>query len=385
MKQLYPGALIKQERLRRAWSQEGLCRGICAVSYLSKIEQGKTEASPQILRLLLARLELPWYDDPETRSLCKTLTERFYDALFSYDTAALSSLKAEFEAEKERLRFSPYAADAALMEALFRREQAPAEAFAPFFDRRQLALLRLLQERDEEALRLYPCAYLSLMAGIGVYERGGSYAAALEYLQLCYEQAAAEGEARLMLMAQMYMGNCCCNQLDLASMRAHYRVAGRLARALQDQDSIRVMQYNEASTQIETGQYAEAYRYFSVEDTPTVMGLHKLAICCEKLGRREEALTALDRAEKLPSEYPETALAHRMCALVRFRLERADYLHCAEYGEALLSVFDECRRNLPIGYASFHLPWVLEWYTASRQYRLAYELSQAFPIKSAVK
>ena len=39
------------------------------------------------------------------------------------------------------------------------------------------------------------------------------------------------------------------------------------------------------------------------------------------------------------------------------------------------------KMRLPIGYASFHLPWVLEWYTATRQYRLAYELSRDFPIK----
>ena len=28
------GLLLRRERLRRDWSQEGVCRGICAVSYL---------------------------------------------------------------------------------------------------------------------------------------------------------------------------------------------------------------------------------------------------------------------------------------------------------------------------------------------------------------
>lgn len=40
------GLLIRQARLRLNWSQEGLCRGICAPSYLSKIEQGKAAPSP---------------------------------------------------------------------------------------------------------------------------------------------------------------------------------------------------------------------------------------------------------------------------------------------------------------------------------------------------
>ena len=35
------GLLLRKGRLEKDWSQEGLCKGICAVSYLSKIEQGK--------------------------------------------------------------------------------------------------------------------------------------------------------------------------------------------------------------------------------------------------------------------------------------------------------------------------------------------------------
>ena len=378
---LYPGAVIRQAREERQWSQEGLCSGICAVSYLSKIEQGKAEASPELLRLLFARLELAWYDDEETLLWAKELTERFYEAVFSYDGTALSECEAELTVQTERLTHCVYAPDAALMQAFLQKDAALAEAFEPYFDNMRLALLRLLQGRDEEAMRLYPCAYLSLMAGIGAYERGGSYTHAVELLRSSYEQAAANGEARLMLPAQMYMGNCYCNQRNIEEMNAHYRIAIRLAHALVDTEAIVHMRYNAASAQLETGKYDAAYRYFSALETHTVMSLHKLAVCCEKLGKSEEALDALDRAENMPSEYPPTALAQRMCALVRFRLEHTDYLRLAEYGEMLLAVFAECRRSLPIGYASFHLPWVLEWYTASRQYRLAYELIRDFPIK----
>ena len=74
-------------------------------------------------------------------------------------------------------------------------------------------------------------------------------------------------------------------------------------------------------------------------------------------------------------------LAREMCALVRLRLEDEDYLRNEDYGRRLLSLFDRCRRELPIGYAVFHLPWVAEWYTAARQYRAAYELLRDFPVK----
>ena len=47
----YYGNLILRERLARSWSQAGLCKGICTVSYLSKIETGKAQPSADVLRL----------------------------------------------------------------------------------------------------------------------------------------------------------------------------------------------------------------------------------------------------------------------------------------------------------------------------------------------
>lgn len=44
-----------------------------------------------------------------------------------------------------------------------------------------------------------------------------------------------------------------------------------------------------------------------------------------------------------------------------------------------MELFETMRRELPIGYASFHLPRVLEWLRARRMYRQAYELLLDFP------
>ena len=385
MNQLFPGVLLRRERILRNWSQEGLCKGVCSVSYLSKIEQGKTEASPEIFRLLFARLELPWHDSPEEQKASADLVERFYEALFSCDPES-DTVKEEFLAREDVLKNGPYALDAMLMRGFFSDPRTPAEETAePYLDRRQLAIQRILQNRNEEAMRLYPCAYVFLMAGISAYERGENYAIALEHLRESYRRASEEGRVYIMLLSQLFMGNCYCNQVDIENMRAHYRIAERLAQALGDEIALSEIRYNTASAQIESGQFADAYAYFAELQEPNMMDLHKLAVCCEKLGKPEEALEALARADKMESEYPPTELARRMCAIVRFRLEHSDYLHLPEYGEALLSVFAECRKTLPIGYASFHLPWVLEWYTATRQYRIAYELSRDFPIKLQIK
>ncbi len=59
------GRMIRQKRLEKNWSQEGLSSGICAASYLSKIEQGTVEAGPDVVRPLLARLGIAWNEDPD--------------------------------------------------------------------------------------------------------------------------------------------------------------------------------------------------------------------------------------------------------------------------------------------------------------------------------
>ena len=106
------------------------------------------------------------------------------------------------------------------------------------------------------------------------------------------------------------------------------------------------------------------------------MALHKLAVCCEELGKKEEALAALSRAESLESY---VMLKNEMCALVRYRLEHPDYLHDASYGEILLDTYNRIEKELSSGFARFHLRWVTEWLTANRQYRKAFEILQHFP------
>lgn len=380
------GALVRRERLARDWSLKGLAHGICAVSYLSKIERGEAEPSPEVASALLARLGLSWHDDEAFLARARGLLARGYDAVLSLDAAALPGLSEELAALAPDLSASPLAAEAALLEGLLVEPHRPADPeLEALLGDRALGLQRLAQGRLDDALRLNPCAYVCLRAGVSAYESGErNYAPAIDLLRRAYDQAAREGRARVMLAAKVCLGNCYCNQLDFENMEAEYRVATRLARTLGEKDLLQTISYNTASAQAECGRYEEAYAFFSALEDPCVLDLHKLAVCCEGLGRREEALAALDRAAHARrEERTEVApdLARQLCDLVRFRLTHADYLRRPEYGAALLAAFARCREELPIGFAAFHLSWVLEWHTANRQYRAAYELARDFPLK----
>lgn len=379
------GFIIRRERMRRDWSQDGLCRGICAASYLSKIEQGRVEASEDILRLLYERLGLPWYGGEGALPALSERIDALYEQVYSGEFEALSEELSALAPQRDALLQSPAAPDIAVLEAAANwrggTDAGVDAGMEQHLSPRGLALLRLMQDRDAEAAAIYPSALCSYWVGVAQYESGKSYTAAVENLQRAYSLAADEGRARLMMLSRAYIGNCYCNQLDAENMEAHYTVAERLAKALHDAEMLTTIRYNRAATALETGDYESAYKYFSTLEEPSAMALHKLAICCEKLGRRDEAFSALDRADAVENTHMPEGLAEEMLSLVRRRLENPDYLHDADYGAALLDCFGRCRREMPIGYAAFHLPWLLEWYTANRQYKLAYELMNEFPIK----
>ena len=61
----YIGFLLRQARLKKDYSQEGICKGICAPSYLCKIEQGKAEPSKEILEQLFGALGIEYCSDVE--------------------------------------------------------------------------------------------------------------------------------------------------------------------------------------------------------------------------------------------------------------------------------------------------------------------------------
>lgn len=370
-----PGALIRRERLRRQWSQEGLCRGICAVSYLSKIEQGKAEASPEVLRLLLERLDIVWHGEAaEAAARC---AEDCYDGIFSGDQAAFQAAYQELEEYWDVYANGPAMLDALLLRSWNRRAVDP--LLTEFeLDLRQTTLLLILQDRSEEAVARNPLPFTLFCSGISLYERG-RYPSAIEALQRCYDLAAQEGYVHLMADSRLYLGNCYSNLLDYDHMLLHYKVAERLSKALGDGERLESIRYNVAATALELGRVREAYDGLRQLQSKSAMTCHKLAVCCEKLGNTEEALSWLDQAESTESEYPDAAMTRRICGLVRCRLEHADYLRQPEYGALLLETFGLIREQLPHGYAAFHLPWVLEWYRATRQYKQALTLMEEFP------
>ena len=368
----YTAFMIRKTRLEKNWSQDGLCKNICTASYLSKIEQGKAEPSDEIVRLLFERLGICWH----TQNLTAKGIEDAYELLLSGE---IDLLEKELENESfQAYANSPWGLDHLLLQNTVGRLGPLSPELETLMQPRQLALQRLLQSRWDEAIRLYPCCYTYYAAGLSNYNCG-DYAKAIDFMNRANTQASDEGCVQIMMLARVTMGFCYSNMNDFESMNRHYAAARRMARSLGDLEILDDINYNIAATCLEAGHYREAYAYFETKrDSRNRLNLHKLAICCEKLGLISEALDALRRASDLPDDSAEH-MESEMCRVVYLRLTQPRYLDSEQYGNSLKKTFSLCRENAPVGFCLFHMPWMLEWYEHHRQYKLVASLLMEFP------
>ncbi len=379
--QRWIGSWIRCKRLEKNWSQEGLCKGICTVSYLSKIEQGKVIPGSDILYALGTRLDENWKSLSRMSDI-ESAIEQGYESALNHSHTEFHKMQTLIT-EKYLHPESPLWLDIQLL-FLWYGEGEGAQAISslkPYenvMSPRQHILYLLLSDKEEQALRLYPCAETLVYMGIHEY-RNGMYARAIEHLTEGRKQTADEGKLYLMLDASIFIANCYSDLHDISQMERHTRSALKIAKTLGETEAEKTIEYNIASTYLEIGRIEEAYRYFSALREPSALSLHKLAVACEQLGKKEEALHALEQISVPRDEYSGALWINRMCDLVRYRLNHPNYLKDDTYGTILNSTFNDMKAELPIGYASFHVPWMLEWMTANRMYKDAVKLLLDFP------
>ncbi len=380
------GIIIRKQRLERNWSQSTLCSGICAVSHLSKIEQGKTEGSLEVLRLLMQRLGIDWREDPEFCQETSAWFDEWYDRLFSGEN--VEELGRILDDRREEFQSSPFFLDW-LMLTWITSGHPPANAkdYISAMDERQYNLYLCLTGRFRELLRASDRGYFSLMAGMQPFFQG-DYAKAVMCFQRGMDQAYREGSLRIMLECCGNLGTCysCMNQLE--QTREYYSAAIRMARSLGCVKDMAIMAYNLATTELQLGLPEDALIHLTERPWDEAVYFQKLAVCYEQLGQKDKARAALDQAATAPitvllDEYGNNrervrGVFAQICTIVRIRLDDPDYLKNPEYGQMLVSCIRVMKSLFPIGFTQFHASWLVKWYEANRQYHKANEILHAF-------
>lgn len=288
------GKIICAKRIEKNWNQEELSRGICAVSYLSKIEKGKAEPSEEIVKQLLERLGITL--DTQKEKEAQQLAEKAYELVFSAMNQEFIELMED--ADPDDYAATQYGLDLRILKQLAANDSSslPKES-GSFAEQRTKAMIQILSGSAEEAVSLYPNAWMYLMAGIETFEKE-NIQSALSYLNTAYAKAAEEGTVRVMLSASLYQYRCAALTYDYRRMEETSRTARKIALSLGERSTLFMIEYNMALAALACGKNEEAYEFFSSLEKPNKLSLLMEALAAEKTGRNEEAKLAVKKAEK---------------------------------------------------------------------------------------
>jgi transcriptional regulator with XRE-family HTH domain len=380
------GAKIRMERLKLNYSQEGLCKDICTVSYLSKIEQGQVEAGENIIQLLFQKLHINFRMDEEFLKEAGKLIDSLYDEFYSFGDMTL--LSQELKQKKEEYLNSPYLLDTLLfLESETNQEEEELNPYVSCMEQRQYEVYLYIQclkgiDKSQELLHLNPNAYYTTHLGIMRCQRG-QFVEALELLIRGSELCAKEGYVKGMLHAQTFLGNSYSGLNNNELMFRSYKVAARIAKSLKEAKIISEINYNIGASLLEWNQVQQAKEYLEQCTERSILFYQKYAICLEKSGDYEQAKKILQegylKLQQAIEESEEVLLAwEKMYGVVDYRLTHKDYIHEAEYEEKLYDCIMYLKGFLPVGYVKFHIPYYIEVLEKKRRYKDIYKILNEF-------
>ena len=405
------GQLIKKHRLDQNMSQESLCKGICAVSYLSKIESGLVLASEEIISQLFAALGLIYETDPLFLKEGSMLMDAFFKASFYNYTQEVNRLYEKLACHESRYLVSPLMLNYMLVKAYATYQQAPesclplCEELAVYissFTSTQQHYYMLLQgslelfiKRDYDyAIQLFTAANAIRTTTVGQaliaqsYYFKGAYPLSIDLNEEAFNTAIHEGN--LYWAIEICINQACAysNLKHVYLMLKYYKRALNLCEGLGDIHYKEHIYYNLGATYLTVKEYDEALSYClqslalaNLNHTPTAHRLqlyHKLALIYQTLHNTEEAKAYLDLAFEALQEIPDENIGTLPDCLevVRLRLEDPHYLTNPTYVRLLESIYHSIGDQLHHGFKLFHGDYLIEAYKATRRYKDALRITE---------
>ena len=394
----YTGYLIRTTRLERNLSQEGLAKGICATSYLSKIEQGLVEPGQEIIDRLFAALEIDFVRDPELEAEAQRQLERY---LFLIEGGEPAKAQEAFFAENGgRLAHSEFA----LAYLVFRListarldsmdescallKQIEPYAHCLSVQLRQWMLIVKAEYQEcwedewaalEEAAQLGRSALVLHKQAVCAYHRG-KYSLSVELGDQAYSQAAYEGNAAVMIQSSFLLGSCACNRYDMDLAKRYFDRTAALTRGYRtEMDSY--IDYNLGSTYLELGDDQNALHYLRMaqekeEDMVHNTLLHqKLAIVLRRTGNTEAGRAHLQMAKACfdGSKWERREGVFLMEQMLRFAelMYEETATQTGELEQVTRTLYDEAGERFGFGFRRFYGRYLIEIYKKQRRYKEA--------------
>ncbi|HEK9101068.1 helix-turn-helix transcriptional regulator [Bacillus pfraonensis] len=319
------GKQVFYKRLQQKMTQEELCQGICSVSYLSKIENGKIEASEEILQLLCARLEIAVSDLRDVEEDVKEKLDDWLNALVHLDKGQVERIYNELQDEMQQVsdfeiinyynllytRYLIMKRDLPALEEELEKLKKMYKKYSPFqklLYTYSKGLLYSLQYKYKQALE-YLLKTESMAKEQGYYETGIYYNLALTYSQieidhmtLYFANVALEGfrneyKFRHVINCQLLIAFSYIRKTQYSEAMGIFNHILREADSFADKDNIMSIALNNIGyLYYRQNNYAKAKEYYlkslqykEEEDLNYIDAMYEISLQCVQLKEFEEA------------------------------------------------------------------------------------------------
>ncbi len=418
------GRLLKYQRLKKRLKQEYVCHGLCTVSHLSKIENGKVNAPSDLIHDLFKKLEITFHDDEDFIGKYNTLIQDGFQALiYNRDPVELSSQLSEVH---DKLMFSPLFIDYLNYKTVYiyhkyketimpenKRLEAlnniklllQLENVINQSQRGWLYFLLAISDIDLDTINnslsmplkskddCFVWAHAMLQSSIVLISRMsfhyyyGSYDMAISVADEATHYALKEGNASALALINFIIGNCYSARGMIEEMLPHYQRAYQLFVDLNNIEIQIGINYNLGATYLENNHYeqAEVYlikclNYDEISQSFLFSVYEKLTLLYGDTKQIEKGKTCLSKAEsafaKLEGISDDISMLYDYrIKLAKIRL-RENYLNNEEYAKVVKSLCQELKANkiYPWGYFNFYKRYLYELYCHNRQYKKALAL-----------
>ncbi|QUH18584.1 helix-turn-helix domain-containing protein [Alkaliphilus sp. B6464] len=370
------GLLIKSNREKLGLKQEYLCKGICSISYLSKIEKGNIVPSEDITRMLFKRLGVNFNNDIEFVRNGKRLFEEISKANYFGIPVDKDKLE-EIRKNKSLYLNSPLNIDYQLFElydTLFEVKSTDILEYKEYMDNDQLYKAYLITgyvNEDinllEEAKKINYTAYVINQIGYIKWLDGKYYEAIelfLEALNLAYN----EGCIRLQIDICMILGNIYMD-FHIPTMQKYYDKALTLLEFVKNDRLNYLIYYHMGIAYLSTDFSKSeefllvALRLCPMEDIDSIEKTYqKLCFLYLRYNKREDANISYKKLM-------ETNKLKAVNDLIGIMVSTKDYTHSEEYLEKLINIYNTSKKYNKFSNTKFYGDFLIDAYKANRRYK----------------
>ncbi len=369
------GLLIKENRERLGLKQEYLCKGICSVSYLSKIEKGNVIASNEIVKMLFNKLGIDFNNDEEFVKRGKKLFEEISRSLYFSIPMDKDKLE-EIINNKSLYLNSPLNIDYRLFELFDRYNQVENTnilEYKEYMDKDQLYKAYLITgyiKGDinllEEAKRInYTAGVMEQIAYIKFIE--GKYYESIDIYLEALDLAYNEGCIKIQFDICTMLGHIYMN-FNISTTQKYYDKALLLLEYM-DNGRDYYIYYHMGIAYISIDfTKAEAYLLEALkmegnENKDSLEKLYqKLCFLYLKYDKRENAKIYYIKAK-------EINILESVNELIEIMIGDEDYIHSEEYLGKLIDIYNESKENRKHSNTKFYGDFLIEAYKTNRKYK----------------